>query len=160
MTLPAKLAAFTREKVEREEDLASERLGAAKRSRAIEDVSFLVLSSYDVLILPKFGDKGMGERGNRLSSHVTRRMRYHRYYDVRERLKQHAVITGSILDVGSEMFSTQACPGCGEQNPTVGASKFHQCRRRGGNSLCGRWDRDCGSARTIRTAVAHRQVPP
>ena len=145
----AKLVALTREKVEREEDLAAERLGAAKRSRAIEDVSFLVLSSYDVLILPKFGGRGMGERGNSLSSHVTRRMRYHRYYDVRERLKQHAVITGSILDVGLEMFSTQACPGCAEQNPTVGASKFHQCRRRGGNPLCGRWDRDCGSARTI-----------
>ena len=139
----------TKQKEQYDAELLVERAAAAKRSHAMEDVAFLVLSAYDVLILPKFGGKGMGERGNSISSHVTRRMRYHSFFKVRERLQQHAKITGRVLDLGSEQYSTAACPGCGTHNPTVGAAKFHQCRRRDGRPPCDAWDRDCGSARTI-----------
>jgi hypothetical protein len=115
----------------------------------MEDVAFMVLSAYDVLILQKFGGKGMGERGNSISSHVTCRMRYHSFFKVRERLQQNAKMTGRVVALGSEQYSIAACPGCGTHNPTVGGSKFHQCRRRDGRPPCKAWDRDCGSARTI-----------
>ncbi len=48
----------TRLNQKQELERASERAQAGKQERAMEDIAFLLLSSYDVMILPKLGGQG------------------------------------------------------------------------------------------------------
>ena len=86
-------------------------------------------------------------------------MRYHSFYNIRTRLERNAQITGKILDLGSEAYTTAACPGCGHHNPSVGGAKFPPCLRRDADPACGLWDRDCGSARSILLLHVGKYLP-
>ena len=110
---------------EGERDIARRREQARVESQRMDEVVFCVLRTYPVLVLPAYGSKSGSRQSRWISRAVTRRQAYHRFYSMRERLKRHHARLGWIVDLGTETFSTQCCPGCGEQNPSVGGSKFH-----------------------------------
>jgi hypothetical protein len=147
--------------LERELEMGRWRAQARVESDRMDEIAFCVMRTYPVLILPAYGSKSGSRQSRRISRSVTRRQAYHSFYDMRERLKRHHALLGWIVDLGTEAFSTQCCPGCGEQNPTVGGGKFHQCRRKASadRPACPRWDRDCGSARSITVRHLRKYLP-
>ena len=155
-------ATETRARIDREQrELASRRAQARVESDRMDEIVFCVLRTYPVLILPAYGSKTGSRQSRRISRSVTRRQAYHSFYGMRERLKRHHALLGWIVDLGTEAYSTQCCPGCGEQNPTVGAGKFHPCRRKPSpdHPACPHYDRDCGSARSITVRHLRKYLP-
>ncbi len=83
-------------------------------SDRMDEIAFCVMRTYPVLILPAYGSKSGSRHSRRISPSVTRRQAYHSFFDMRERLNRHHAQLAWIVDLRTEVFSTQCCPGCGE----------------------------------------------
>ena len=91
--------------------LEVQRALAAREKDRMKQLAVRVLRSFDVLLLPDFGNAEMGRRGSSISSGVTRRMRSFPFCEVRDTLQVLARAEGRTVDVCSEAYTTQPCPG-------------------------------------------------
>lgn len=147
-----------RSKIDTEQDhrkrkrkkLAFERL-STKRFNIIKDFHYKVAhelcTTFDNIVTPAFGSKGMSSRqGRRLKTKTVRQMSCLSHGLFRKRLIETADRMGKNVYVVGEEYTTKTCCCCGTINENVGSKKVFHCV----NSQCGFvGDRDVHAAFNI-----------
>ena len=130
--------------------LAFERL-STKRFNIIKDFHYKVAhelcTTFDNIVIPAFGSKGMSSRqGRRLKTKTVREMSCLSHGLFRMRLIETADRMGKNVYVVGEEYTTKTCCCCGTINENVGSKKVFQCV----NPQCGFvGDRDVHAAFNI-----------
>jgi hypothetical protein len=138
-----------REILFKKKDIFFLRKARKKAVERMEDLAYIVLKSFDVLMLPKFDKSSMLAKQGRATARMTMLFGHGRVRDRLIRFGRNATSEMKDIRIVGEEYSTQCCPHCAKRDFKVGWRKFHRCE----SSICKAtrkaWDRDTGSALSI-----------
>ena len=111
--------------------LAFERL-STKRFNIVKDfhykVAHEICTTFDNIVIPAFGSKGMSSKQDRrLKTKTVRQMSCLSHGLFRQRLIETADRMGKNVYVASEEYTTKTCCCCGTINENVGSKKVFRC---------------------------------